>query len=118
MKWKKTASIFVMIIFAAILVACETNNPKPEQITTPLEQEITAANPPSEIDIQSGEQRLFPYNGEQLCVFERSTTSDVGLYTKENFSSHLLFEIFPDITMIRVGRADLSQRRIHRKRHR
>lgn len=92
MKWKKTASIFVMIIFAAILVACETNNPKPEQITTPLEQEITTADPPSEIDNQSGEQRLFPYNGEQLCVFERSTTSDVGLYTKENFSSLLLFD--------------------------
>ncbi|MBR0341430.1 MAG: hypothetical protein IJH64_04190 [Oscillospiraceae bacterium] len=92
MKWKKTAFIFVMIIFAAILVACETNNSKPEQITTPLEQEITTADPPSEIDNQSGEQRLFPYNGEQLCVFERSTTSDVGLYTKENFSSLLLFD--------------------------
>jgi len=92
MKWKKPISVFVMIICATVLVACKANSPKPEQISTPLEQETTAIEPSMEVDVQSDKQQLFPYNGEQLCVFERKIDSDSGLYTNENFSSLLLFD--------------------------
>lgn len=77
----------LLVIMALVLSACGTQQNLPAPISFD-EPEISGTQ--NEKDPQPN--RLFPYNGEQLCAFERKTESEETLNSKKNHSSVLLFD--------------------------
>ena len=77
----------LLVLMALVLSACGTQQNLPAPISFD-EPEISGTQ--NEKDPQPN--RLFPYNGEQLCAFERKTESEETLNSKKNHSSVLLFD--------------------------